>query len=135
MPVVSTWIPRHANHPHEGAEHIYSGSTASATVTADQLLAVSGDGTLAPAGASSTAVVGYALAGAASGAAVRALMFGPVITATVADANGVTAGEKLISAAAGTVQSIAAETNFSKVLGTALTTAADTATVRLVMHS
>jgi hypothetical protein len=62
-------------------------------------------------------------------------MFGPVVTAVVADANGVTAGEKLISAAAGTVQSIAAETNFSKVIGTALTTAADTATVRLVMHS
>jgi hypothetical protein len=135
MPVMSAWIQRHANHLHEGAEHIYAGSTASATITADQFLAVSGDGTLAPAGASATTVVGYALAGAASGAPVKALMFGPVVTAVVADANGVTAGEKLISAAAGTVQSIAAETNFSKVIGTALTTAADTATVRLVMHS
>ncbi len=134
MPVVSAWITRHANHLHEGAEHIYTGSTASATITADQFLAVSGDGTLGPAGAASAAVVGYALAGASSGQPVRALMFGPVVTAVVADANGVTAGEKVITAAAGTVQSIAANT-FEKIIGTALTTAADTATVRVVMHT
>lgn len=132
MGVVSTWIPRHPNHPHEGAEHIYSGSTASATVTADQLLAVSGDGTVGPAGAASAAVVGIALADAASGAAVRMLCFGPVIS--VINSGGITAGAKVVAAASGQVATIGANT-FEKIVGTALTTATTGLAIRVVMHT
>ena len=131
MPVVSASILRSANHLHEGFEHIYSGSTASATITADQLLEVSGDGTLGPAGAASAAVVGVALAGAASAAPVRALMFGPVLSITSSGA--ITAGAKVVAGAAGVVTAIGANT-FEKIVGTALTTAAGNV-VRVVMHT
>jgi hypothetical protein len=131
MPVISGSILRNANHLHEGFEHIYSGSTASATVTADQLLEVSGDGTVGPAGAASTAVVGLALAGAASGAAVRMLCFGPVLS--VASSGAITAGAKLAAGAAGVVATIGGGT-FQQVVGTALTTAAGNV-VKAVMHT
>ena len=132
MPVSSAAILRNANHLHEGFEHIYSGSTASATITADQLLAVSGDGTLAPAGAASAAVVGVALADAASGAPVKALMYGPVVT--VINSGGITAGAKVVSAAAGQVATIGANT-FEKIVGTALTTATTGNPIKVVMHT
>jgi hypothetical protein len=131
MPVVSSWITRNVNHLHEGAEHIYSGSTASATVTADQLLEVSGDGTVGPAGAASAAVVGLALAGAASGAPVRMLCFGPVLSITSTGA--ITAGAKVVAGAAGVVATVGANT-FEKIVGTALTTAAGNV-VKVVMHT
>lgn len=131
MPVVSGSILRSANHLHEGFEHIYSGSTASATVTEGQLLEVSGDGTLGPAGAASAAVVGYALAGASSSSPVKALMFGPVLSLTSSGA--ITAGAKVVAGAAGVVTTIGANT-FEKIVGTALTTAAGNV-VRVVMHT
>lgn len=131
MAVVSASILRNANHLHEGFEHIYSGSTASATITEGQLLEVSGDGTLGPAGAASAAVVGVALAGAASAAAVKALMFGPVLSITSSGA--ITAGAKVVAGAAGVVTTIGANT-FEKIAGTALTTAAGNV-VRVVMHT
>ena len=131
MPVVSASILRNANHLHEGFEHIYSGSTASATVTADQLLEVTGDGTVGPAGANSAAVVGIALAGAASSAPVKMLCFGPVLSVTSSGA--ITAGVKVVAAAAGAVATIAANT-FEKIIGTALTTAAGNV-VKVVMHT
>jgi hypothetical protein len=131
MPVVSGSILRSANHLHEGFEVIYSGSTASATITADQLLEVTGDGTLGPAGAASAAVVGFALAGAASAAPVKALMFGPVLSLTSSGA--ITAGAKVVAGAAGVVTTIGANT-FEKIVGTALTTAAANV-VRVVMHT
>jgi Uncharacterized conserved protein (DUF2190) len=131
MPVLSAAVLRNANHMHEGFEHIYSGSTASATVTADQLLEVSGDGTVGPAGAASAAVVGVALAGAASGAAVRMLCFGPVLSITSTGA--ITAGAKVVTGAAGVVATVGANT-FEKIVGTALTTAAGNV-VRVVMHT
>jgi hypothetical protein len=131
MPVISGAILRNANHLHEGFEHVYSGSTASATITADQLLEVSGDGTLGPAGAASTSVVGLALAGAASGAPVKALMFGPVLSITSSGA--ITAGAKLVAGAAGVVTTIGANT-FEKIVGTALTTASGNV-VRMVMNT
>lgn len=131
MPLLSKWVQGHANHQHEGAENIYSGSTASATITADQLLEVSGDGTVGPAGAASTAVVGIALAGAASAAPVRMLCFGPVFSLTSTGA--ITAGAKLAAGAAGVVATIGAGT-FQQVVGTALTTAAGNV-VKVVMHS
>jgi Uncharacterized conserved protein (DUF2190) len=131
VPILSTWIQRHVNHQHEGAEHIYTGCTASATVTQDQLLAVSGDGTLAPAGAASAAVVGVALAGAASSAPVKMLCFGPVLSLTSTGA--ITAGAKVVTGAAGVVATIGANT-FEKIVGTALTTAAGNV-VKVVMHT
>lgn len=132
MPITSAWITRHPNHLHEGVEHIYAGCTASATITTDQLLEVSGSGTLGPAGAASVSVVGIALAGAASGAPVRALMFGPVIT--VINSGGVTAGAKVIAAAAGQVATIVSAT-FEKIVGTALTTATTGNPIVVVMHT
>jgi hypothetical protein len=132
MPVTSASIMRNANHLHGGFEHLFSGCTASATITADQLLEVSGSGTLGPAGAASVAVVGIALAGAASAAPVSALFFGPVIT--VVNSGGVTAGAKVVAAAAGQVATIGANT-FEKIIGTALDTATTGNTVRMVMHS
>jgi hypothetical protein len=131
MPVISSAVLRNANHQHEGFENIYSGSTASATITADQLLEVSGDGTLGPAGAASAAVVGIALAGAASAAPVKALMFGPVLSVTSTGA--ITAGAKVVAGAAGVVATVGANT-FEKIVGTALTTAAGNV-VRVVMHT
>jgi hypothetical protein len=131
MPVISGAILRNSNHLHEGFEHVYSGSTASATITADQLLEVSGDGTLGPAGAASTSVVGLALAGAASGAPVKALMFGPVLSITSSGA--ITAGAKCVAGAAGVVTTIGANT-FEKIVGTALTTAAGNV-VKMVMNT
>lgn len=131
MPVISASILRNANHLHEGFEHVYSGSTASATITVDQLLEVSGDGTLGPAGAASAAVVGVALAGAASAAPVKALMFGPVLSITSSGA--ITAGAKVVAGAAGVVTTIGANT-FEKIIGTALTTAAGNV-VKVVMHT
>jgi hypothetical protein len=132
MPVTSASILRNANHLHEGFEHIFAGCTASATITADQLLEVSGSGTLGPAGVNSASVVGIALAGAASTAPVKALMFGPVIT--VINSGGVTAGQKLFAAAAGQVGPFVAQT-FEKVVGTALDTATTGNPVRMVMHT
>jgi hypothetical protein len=131
MPVISGAILRNSNHLHEGFEHVYSGSTASATITADQLLEVSGDGTLGPAGAASVSVVGLALAGAASGAPVKALMFGPVLSMTSSGA--ITAGAKLVAGAAGVVTTIGANT-FEKIVGTALTTASGNV-VKMVMNT
>jgi len=116
----SGWVARHANHLHEGAVQIYTGSTASATVTGGQLLAVTATGTVGPAGANSAAVVGIAIDDAASGAAVR--MFVPAGVWTTVTPGGVTAGAKLVTGAAGTVETIAANT-FEKIVGTALTTA------------
>lgn len=131
MPVISASILRNANHLHEGFEHVYGGSTASATVTADQLLEVSGDGTVGPAGAASAAVVGVALAGASSGQPVKMLCFGPVLQVTSTGA--ITAGAKVVTGAAGVVATVGANT-FEKIVGTALTTAAGNV-VKVVFHT
>ena len=132
MPILSASILRNANHLHEGFENVFSGCTASATITADQLLEVSGSGTLGPAGAASVSVVGIALVGAASAAPVKALMFGPVIN--VINSGGITAGAKVVAAAAGQVATIGAGT-FEKIIGTALDTATTGNAVRMVMHT
>ncbi|WP_200213364.1 capsid cement protein [Micromonospora coerulea] len=127
MPVASAWIVRHANHLHEGVENVYSGLTASATITADQVLAVTGSGTVGPAGAASAAVVGIAISGAASGAPVTMFAPGGVWSSTAS--GGITAGTKLVSGAAGTVATIGANT-FEKIIGTALDTVSNGQTVR-----
>lgn len=112
--------------------------TASAAITGGQLVAVSGNGTVGPAGASSGAVVGVAGHNAASGSRVTVYARG-VVHETVAD-GAITAGNQVVSAAAGAVSALAAmatgaadegDVNAARaVLGVALTTAADEALVR-----
>lgn len=98
--------------------------TASATITGGQVLAVSGNGTVGPAGADSNAVVGVAAFDCASGDRVSFFPRGKVHISTAAGA--ITAAARVNSAAAGTVASAtAAVAN----IGIALTTAADTAAV------
>ena len=116
----SGWTVRHSNHLHEGPVQVYSGCTASATITGGQVLAVSGSGTVAPAGAASTATVGIAIDDAANGAVVR--MFVPNGVWTSITPTGVTAGARLVAGAAGTVETVGANV-FTTMIGTALTTA------------
>ncbi len=97
---------------------------ASATITAGQVLVVSGNGTVGPAGADAANVVGVAATGAASGANFPFHGRGQVHTSTAA--GGITAGARVNSGAAGTVASASAGTGN---IGIALTTALDTATV------
>lgn len=125
----SGWITKHANHGHEGAVQVFEGCTASATVTGGQILAVSGSGTLAPATANSAAVVGIAIADAASAAAVRVFCPSGVWTGT--SSGSITAGDKLVAGAAGTLATIAANT-FEKIVGTSLDTVTTGLPVRWV---
>lgn len=112
--------------------------TTSAAVTGGTLAAVSGDGTVGPAGASSAAVIGVFSADAASGA--RVMVFTRGMVHEVVNSGGVTAGAQLISAAAGKVASLAATATFTatdinnarSIVGIALTTATDGLKVRYV---
>ncbi len=98
--------------------------TASATITGGQVLVVSGNGTVGPAGADSNAVIGVAAHDAVSGGLVTYFPRGKVHVSTAA--GGITAAARVNSAAAGTVATAtAAVAN----IGVALTTAADTAAV------
>lgn len=112
--------------------------TASATITGGQLVAVSGTGTVGPAGAASGAVVGVAGHDAASGTRVTVYARGVVHESTASGA--ITAGNQLTAGASGTVVALAAmaagaadegDVNAARaVVGVALTTAADTTKVR-----
>lgn len=103
-------------------------STTSAAVTGGRVLAVSGAGTVAHAGAASAAVVGVAGFDAASGAKVTIFRGG--VQRLVASA-AITAGDQVITAAAGKVASLAAASGNTagdinaarQVIGVALTTA------------
>lgn len=98
--------------------------TASATITGGQLLVVSGNGTVGPAGATAANVVGVAASDAAANAKVAYFPQGKVHVSTASGA--ITAGARVDSGAAGTVASgVSSLTN----IGVALTTAADTAAV------
>lgn len=113
-------------------------STASATITGGQLLAVSGDGTVGPAGANSATWVGVAAQDAASGAKVGYFAGG---VQRIINSGGVTAGDILVPAAAGVVATLAAVTtptaadvtNTRAIVGIALTTAAAGALVEVQM--
>lgn len=95
--------------------------TASATITGGQVLAVTGNGTVGPAGASGAAVVGVAAYDAASSDIVTYFPRGKVHISTASGA--ITAGARVDAGASGTVASAAnALTN----IGIALTTAIDT---------
>ena len=98
--------------------------TASATITGGQVLAVSGNGTVGPAGAASNAVIGVAAFDAVSGDRVSYFPRGKVHISTAAGA--ITAADRVNSAAAGAVATAAAAVAN---IGVALTTAADTASV------
>ena len=103
-------------------------STASATITAGQLLVVSGVNTVGPAGANAVNHVGVAMSDAASGAIVTVAM--PQI-ATLTASGAITAGDLVVPAAAGAVSTLAAVstptapdvTNTRAIVGVALTTA------------
>ncbi len=109
--------------------------TTSATVTAGQTLVVSGNGTVAPAGATAANFIGVATCDAASGAKVSYNPRGKVHVSVAS--GGITAGAQLATGAAGTVASLAAAAaaatgdvnNARAVIGIALTTALDTANV------
>jgi len=96
----------------------------SGAVTGGRLAAVSGNGTVAMAAADSNAVVGTFAQDAGTGVNVTMHGRGQVHTATAAGA--ITAGDRLNSAANGTVKTATAGVGN---IGIALTTAADTATV------
>ena len=99
-------------------------STTSATVTGGQVLVVSGTGTVGPAGAGSGLCVGVAAHDAASGAQVTVWPLPGVVHETTTP-TGVTAGNALASAAAGTVDpgTLATLAAAGTLIGLALTTA------------
>ena len=99
---------------------------ASATITGGQLVEVTGSGTVGPAGAASTKVVGVAAFDAVSGDNVT--IFAAGVQHGVAS-GAITAGAVVQAGAAGT---IAAGTTAP--IGVALTTAADTADVRVLFN-
>lgn len=105
--------------------------TASAAITGGQVLANSGVGTVAPAGATSGGFVGVAAQDAASGARVTVWPLSGVVHETTAS-GAITAGNALATGASGTVAAgtLGTLAAAGQLLGTALTTAADTAKVR-----
>lgn len=92
-------------------------ATASATISGGQVLTVTGNGTVGPAGADSAAVIGVAAMDAASGARLSYFPRGKVHITTTAGA--VTAGATVRAAANGTVDDTG-----TNVIGIFLTTAA-----------
>lgn len=114
--------------------------TASAAVTGGQTVAVSGDGTIAPAPADSVKVVGVVAHDAAANARVTVFPRGPMHESTASGA--ITAGDQLVSGANGTVKAVAAVTTPTPedvtgtraLLGLAVTAAADAAKVRWIAY-
>lgn len=102
-------------------------SQASATITAGQILEVSGSGTVGPAGAASVKVVGVAATDAASGDKVTYFAGG---VQHCPASGAITAGARVdtVAAGAGVVAGTTAP------VGIALTTAADTADVRVLFN-
>ena len=105
--------------------------TASATVTGGQVLISTGINTVGPATATSGKFVGVAAMDAASGARVTVWPIPGCIHESTAS-GAVTAGDPLATGAAGTAASgtLGTLAAAGQLLGTALTTAADTAKVR-----
>ena len=99
-------------------------ATFSATTTGGQVLAVTGNGTVGPAGADSNAVIGVAAHDVAANDRGTYFPRGKVHVSTASGA--ITAAARINSGAAGTVASASAAVAN---IGVALTTAADTALV------
>jgi hypothetical protein len=104
--------------------------TASATITGGQLVEVSGNGTVGPAGAATADYVGVAAQDAIAGGRLVVWPRGMVHESTAAGA--ITAGNLIVAGAAGTVAAAGGTPAAGTVLGVALTTAADAASVRWV---
>lgn len=92
---------------------------ASATIVGRQVLVVSGSGTVAPSSAASGAWLGVAAFDAASGEQVTVHKGG---THLLTASGSITAGARVAAAAAGAVADFAAGTDYSQVVGIALTT-------------
>lgn len=106
----------------------FSDVTASAAVTGGQLVEVTGVKTVGPAGAASVKVVGVAAHDAGVGASLTVHPIPGNVHETTTP-GGVTAGQVVIAAAAGTVNPVAAETGLA-LQGVALNTAAAAGKVR-----
>jgi hypothetical protein len=103
---------------------------ASATVTGQRLVESTGNGTVGPAGAASTKLVGVAAFDAASGAKVDVWPLPGVVHEVVAS-GAIAAGDGVVAGAAGVVVTIGAGT-FQQLAGVALAAAADTAICRFI---
>jgi hypothetical protein len=103
---------------------------ASGTITGGKLVYVSGDGTIAQAGAAANIPVGVASRDAVSGDRVGYFARGQVHRLTASGA--ITAGNVVEAAAAGAVAAHTVGTNDARVFGIALTTAADGAAVEIM---
>ncbi len=106
--------------------------SASATITAGQLLSVSGSGTVAPCGAGDVFWLGTASKDTASGDPLTVFCGGT--QRLVAGTGGVTAGTLVHAGAAGTVVTHTPGTNDSAIVGVALTTATATNVVEIQME-
>lgn len=98
--------------------------SASGSITAGQLVSVSGSGTVAPAGAGDANWLGVAAFDAASG--VNVTVFTGGVQRIVAGTGGVTAGQYVEAGASGTVVSHTNGTTDYKIVGLALSTATAT---------
>lgn len=95
--------------------------TTSAAVTGGQVLIVSGSGTVAPASTASAAVVGVAANDAASGADVNVITTG---VCNLGAAGAISAGASVASGTGGAVAAHSG-TNYSTIVGVALSDAAN----------
>jgi hypothetical protein len=103
---------------------------ASATVTAGRLVEVTGAGTVGPAGAASTKVLGVAAFDAASGAKVDVWPLAG-LTHKVLGTGAIAAGDNLAAGAGGVVAAIGAGT-FGQLVGVADRAGADATIIRFV---
>jgi hypothetical protein len=103
---------------------------ASAAITGGRLVAVSGTGTVAQAGAASTSVLGVAANDALTGQKVQVWPLAG-LTHKVLGTGAIAAGDNLAAGAAGVVAAIGAGT-FGQLVGVADRAAADATIVRFV---
>lgn len=96
--------------------------TAAAAITQGQLVYVSGNYAVTPTSAATSARCGVAAQTVPSGSPVDVYFVG-VHTLTASGA--ITAGDPVVAAASGAVADLGAGTNYSQVIGNALTTAAN----------
>lgn len=94
----------------------------SSAVTGGQLLYISGNGTVAATSAATSAWIGVAAFDQATVGALVTVLTGGV--QELAASGAITAGARVLSAAAGAVIDIASGTDYSQVVGIAITTAA-----------
>ncbi len=94
---------------------------ASADIAASQVVVVSGDDTVAPSAGASSAWLGVAATSAKTGEQVVVASEG---VWELAASGAIAAGARVISAANGAVATIGSETDYSRVVGTALRAAA-----------